>query len=628
MALSENNKWLTAIDMIDQLRRSDSPLIQRMMAVKAHYNADVYVPTFDIPGEEQEHHSPSPLLIADAVDKNAQRAASVVPVVQCPEPMSGRNGADKAIHKAKGIRGGWRKSGLIEMGFPRLYRHYFAYGTGSMIVEPNLEVGCPIFQIRDPLQTYGEPKAPEDFSAPKYVGFVYAKSRDWILRSYPEARSVLEKHVRSTVAGDMWDILEFWDGEEILVGILGPRTPYLVSRDVSFMEWRKDTRSLNMLLRRWENRAGMVPGYAPRRVTLDRIESSVMKLTGHVNELGRLRTIEMIAAEKAIDPTIIAFGDGETPVMINTPNQRLADGRDGIVNLIDGARGVQVVRLDPSIVGRQVADQIERSYMQSAGLDPLMVGEARGASLRTGRALRTMSEYSLDPHIQEAQRIVARAVEVVNEGYIATLQGYYGNKMISLYTGNPADRKAVEIKGKDYDTVHNTVFYPLPGADLNETNVALGQAMQTQQMSAKTARVINPLVADPEFEEQQIFVEAMERALAQGFLAMSQDPNSGATLVDLAQAVQSFKTHGDITRAITDMDTSARQRQANQQPTPEQMVGGIEPGNPGAAAQPQALPAQFQESTDGQRLRRILTNLNARTSGPNTAPTPAARAGG
>ncbi len=616
--------WDEAVSLVDNLRQHDTPIIQRMIAVRAHYNADVLTPTYDIPGEDSPGRSPAPLLIADAIDKNAMRAASVVPSIS----MQGRPtaGAQKRVMKRrKAIQGVWHASAMSEAMLGRSFRHLFAYATSSMIAVMKEGMDFPIIELRDPMTTYAEPKAAEDFTSPKYVAYVYGKSEAWIRHNFPETRYTLFDAMTKVVGqNDIWDVLEYIDGDQIMLGILGPRQPFLYSASHDYVEWRRQNRDKSMMLRRWNNWAGRVPGFVARRVTLDRIEASVMKLTGLVNEIGRLRTLEKIAAERGVFPDMVTFGDGvEAPFLVGGD---WVDGRDSEINFLQNAKGFQVIRMDPSVVSRQVTDQMQGAYMQSSGLDPLSVGESR-QSLRTGKALDSMAGFSLDPQIMEAQKTMARMLSVVNEGVLELWRNTPGvrSKKISMFSGRPGDTELIEIIPKrDIDEIANTVHYPLPGADINSIQVALGQAMQTNQMSVKTARASNPLISNEEFEERQIGVESMEGAMLAALLAQAQNPQDGATLVDIAEILDGYKKHGDIAKAVREADELARARQANAQPDPSQQVGGLDPSNPGAVAGGGGdTAAPFAGPTDrGNQLQKVLRNLNSSPTEANQIRTP------
>jgi hypothetical protein len=175
---------------------------------------------------------------------------------------------------------------------------------------------------------------------------------------------------------------------------------------------------------------------------------------------------------------------------------------------------------------------------------------------------------------------------------------------------------------KDITSTFNSVYYPMPGADITSIQVALGQAMQTGQMSTKTARAANPLIDNEEFEARQIVVEQMEQAMMQALLTQANNPAEGATLVDLAEIYDRFRKTGDVAGAIREADRMARERQANAQPDPMQQVGGLDPSNPGAMAASSPGGEFPGPSSRGDDLQRIMRNLNSRPTDRASAPTP------
>lgn len=618
--------WDEAVALVDRQRQFDAPLIQHMIAVTTHYNAEVLTPTYDVPGEDIPGRSPNPLLIADAIDKNADRAASVMPSITVPRRNDSDISKRRQRNHTKALQASWHASGMKEMLLGRLYRHLLGYATASMVVEWDPVRKQPIQKLRNPLVTYSEPKDPEDFSEPLWIGYVYGKSTAAILKQYPQLESLITSTITPT-REQIWDMLEFMDDDQVMVGLLGPRQPFYYDTRTNpkqdFLTWRYDHRSASQLLSTYPNPAKKVTAFTPRKVTLERVESNVMKLTGLVNEIGRMRTLEKIAAERGVFPDLVAFGDNDVPPTL--VNGVWADGRDGEVNLLQGARGFNVVRMDPSVVSRQVADLMENSFIQSAPLDPQLIGESRGAALRTGQALGRMAGFSLDPFIQSVQLIAARTLSVMNESVSRLWRNVGGNQKVWVFSGLAGDSSSVQLNPKtDFVGDENQVYYPVPGADISQIQVALGQAMQTEQMSAATARAANPLVADDLFEGKQISEEKLLRALEQAFVAHATNPQMGGTLVDFAEAVEHFRRTGDLPAAIRRADELARARQANAQPTPEQLVGGLEPTNPGAAASPTPRSLSPIQSTDaGAELRRVMTNINSGFAGRNRIPAPA-----
>ena len=613
--------WHEAVDLVDQARQYDSVLIQRMVAVRSHYNADVVTPTFDVPGEEEPARSPNPLLIADAIDTKSMRAASVMPSIELADAPTDA-GRRRIRARKTAIQHTWHRSGLKEVGIGRAFKQYFGYGTFNFLGTWDEKYECPILNVRDPLTTYSEQKAPEDFSPPSFVAYVYGKSATWIQRNYPETAHEMFRDYKPR-SNDIWDVLEYVDEDQIMIGVLGQRQPFYYTSTSDYLQWRHEQRGNSMMLRRWNNRAGMVPGYVARRVTLDRVESNVMKLTGLVNEIGYMRTLEKIAAERGIFPDMVAFGDNENPPYL--VNGYWADGRDGELNTLANARGFQAVRMDVSHVSTAITDRMEGSFAQSGELDPMTHGESRGASLRTGRALSTMAGFSLDPVIQEAQNVMARCLSVADEGILELWRGYGGNKKFYLYSGQPGDQENVPFQPrKDITSTNNHVFYPLPGADITNIQSALGIAQQTDMMSKRTARARNPLIHNEDQEEKQIVTEQMETVLLQSMLQQAANPQGGATLVDFAEMIEQYEKVGDLKKAIKKADEKARERQANQAPTPEEAVGGLDPSNPAAQAQPAPQGFAAGPTERGNQLRQVMRNMNARPVAANRLP---ARAG-
>lgn len=575
--------WDEVSALITQRRMSDTTLKRQMIDTRDRYNGDVVIALPDVDGGPNVPVS-TPYLIADAIESNAMRAASTTPIIHVPalDPTSSRS-RDRAQTRRRALYSTWDHSALLESILPRSYRHLCGYGTNALVVVPDFEGHRARIETRDPLTSYPSHRSPEDTSEPIDVGFVYGRSPQWLRAHYPECAEYFEAarsragryspHNADRLAEGLWDVVEWIDEDQIMMGVLGPRENTSESRDIF-------PGGAGFHLRSWDNRAGMVPVASPRRVTMDRIDGQVSKLTGIVDMMGKLMALDVLAAEKAVFADMVVLDRNGTPQLLNASG-RWNDGRTGEANLVK-ADSVALLQSSPGPLTHPVIDRLERNFRVSGGMPGMMSGE-NSNGLRTGNALDTMGSISVDPRIQELQRLMTRALKVVNTATVEVEKGYFPNRKQVFFSGWPGDFGHVEyIPSKDFDSNENAVAYAFPGTDINQLTVAIGQSVGTGLISKKTGRSKHPLIDDPDAEEKNIISEQIEEAAMATFIQQAQ---AGALpLIDLVEIYDGYKKTGSWTDAIKAADEKARKRQAEEQPAPEAAAPGLAMPGQGAEA--------------------------------------------
>src|ERR1051325_7318900 len=185
-----STSWEDIVDIMWLRRQADSYLLRQMIEARDRYNGDVVVPMPDIDGEPTMG-SLSPQIVADGIDHNAMRAASVIPAISCPALGASPRKKENAALRRRALYANWHWNGM-ELILYRYFRHYIGYGTASLVVVPDFEEERARIELRDPLTSYPELRAPEDFRPPLNVGFVFGRSEDWLFRTYPQARASLK----------------------------------------------------------------------------------------------------------------------------------------------------------------------------------------------------------------------------------------------------------------------------------------------------------------------------------------------------------------------------------------------------------------------------------------------------
>lgn len=570
------------VSIMRQRRTQDAPLLEGMRQTRDRYNGDVVVPLTDVKGFPVMDQ-PVPRLIVEAIDHTAMACNSVLPRILCPPiNMSSPTSRDRATTRERALNAAWHDSKMM-LKLYRSYRHLIGYGTCSFVVMPDDERQCPRIEIRDPLSAYPELRMPDDIREPKNVGFLFGRSVDWIAAHYPEAEAWI-KNAAGRNWDTLWDLVEWIDENEIVVGIMGPRMPAYQPQD------SRPYGYTSYELRRWKNRAGMVPVCVPRRVTLDQIQGQLTALIGMTDMFARLTALDIVAAEKAIFPDMVIISKNGAPPIL--ANGQWMDGRSGKPNLISDA-SVEILSKSPGPMTQPIIANLE-SAIRSTGNVQDMFGGGMPEGARTGRAMQTLGSYSVQPRVQEAQTIMESSLCVVNEAFMEVAKGYYGDKKFFVFAGLPGDLSPVEYTPNvDFEITENLVSYPFPGMDVNSQTVAVAQLTGAELISKRTGRYLHPMISDPQAEEQTINREAMESAARAGILAQLQQGQMpmavGFRIIELLDQGEDLVKAG--MRATAEAAEAAQTQQQPQGPPAGASAGdmmGAALGAPGA--QPQTQP--------------------------------------
>lgn len=598
--------WDDIYTIMQTRKAANGPILNQMITVRDRYNGDWVVPY--LTKEEAPELPPlTPAIISETIDNFGMRAGSVVPAVFCPaiDPtkQSGRRSREYANTRRRIITGTYHKS-RMQLLLRKAYRHLAGYATAALVVVPDFEYSLPCVKVRDPLNTYPDPRTGEDFSNPQNIGFVFAKSADWIRYNWPAARSAIP----DTCDGDdMWEMIEWIDEEHIVIGLLGPR-------QTNYYQFIQEPWRHTLELARWPNRVGMVTAICPQRVTLDRIASQLVHVTGITDLMARMMALDIMAKEKSIFPDRYVLGrSGAVPQIVGGDWK---DGRTGDMNLVLDADGIGSLPFAPDPTSAQAIDRLERNARVSSGLVPQMGGETYGA-LRTGRGIDALMGAAVDPRIQEMQEVMQAHLPHLNEVILETYKQYWGSRKFTMVSGWPSDSGEVVFTPNEHiETSANTVSYPIAGADVQSTNIILGQLLGADAISRKTFRERHPWIDDAASESARVDEETFERAAMQSLLAQAQ--TGQLPLIFLAEIEQARRQdpNGDIFTAIQVADQRMRERQAAEAEaqSPEAQPGlavpeGANPTNPmgGAAPAPGGQTIGAPENLAG--LRELMNAL-------------------
>lgn len=599
------------VSLARQRRSQDSLLIRQMIDVRDRANGDIILPMPDV-DDTPSMDPPIPRLITQALDGASRRANGPKPTIVCPAITMNDLGNKRAAIRRRVLYSRWYNS-QVTLKLYRSFRHLAAYGTNAWVAMPDDETKTASIEIRDPLLTYPELRAADDIRNPRNVIFIYGRSVDWICSHYPEAGAKFFVNAAGKSWDTLWDIVEYIDENEIVVGIMGPRMPAYQPQDSRPYGYS------GYELTRWTNKACMVPAVCPRRITLDRVQGQMSALIPTIDLFTRLTALEVVAAEKHEFPDMYVISADNNVAVINN-NGPWRDGRTGEVNTISGAKAIGYLTANQAPFVSQTLGRLEEAIRESGGADAMFGGDNPGG-LRTGRALETMGSFAIDPAVQELQRIQEAALSCVNSAVIAIEKGYYPTSKTYSFTGLQGDDQMVECTpAKDLDSTLNVVAYPIPGADESQMSVAIAQMTGSGLMSERTGRVKHPLIDDPDLEERQIAREQFRKAL---YASVQQQAATGAIPISDAARILELMTEGKSeVEAVLQAHKEAQARQATQAPPPGPgQVGAPEsqPGlaQPGAGAeQPPGAPPTIPPPP------MSLANYRSLTRDLAAAPTP------
>lgn len=204
------------------------------------------------------------------------------------------------------------------------------------------------------------------------------------------------------------------------------------------------------------------------------------------------------------------------------------------------------------------------------------------SNVRTGRRGESIISAATSFPIQEAQEVFADALAEENRRAVAVMKACFGRERQSfLVTWDGRRAQAVDyVVDETFDTDVNSVTYPAAGSDANALIVGLGQRVGLGILSKRTASELDPMVSDPEFEEDRVTAEALTAALLASLQAQAQQ---GAIPPHDLAAIAAYvrQNKGDVFAAVEYVQKQAQERQASAGP-PGTPAGPVAPGAPEA----------------------------------------------
>jgi len=570
------------VNLFHMRRLERAPIINKMDEARRHYNGEIVVP---LPELDEMEKPAVANLIAQGIDQFSQRVASVMPDVQFPALRPGIQISEDRARDRRLATLGWWDMNKMPMKIRRRARYMTAYGTSPVSLSPvgldphdNRKV--PFWRPRNPLTCYPAMSYDPDNLVPLDCIFTDKRPLAWLRANYPEqARALYTATARDDA---LFEILEYVDAEETVLVAMG------AMRDPNGYQDNTAGTSMQVVLERIPNRAGITPVVMPGRVTLDRISGQFDQLFGMYQRQAKLDALETIAVFRSIfqDEWIVAHPNANGKPRIVEE----ADGKQGRRGMIENG-ALQIVGIQTNQGVPMAMDRLERAQRLTAGI-PAEFGGESGSNIRTARRGEMVMGSAIDMPIQEYQEIFEASMEAEIRIGIAIQKAYYGNKPSQFVMGTKG-----EVLQKDY--VPNEAFetdlcyvkYSVPGSDINGVVISIGQRVGTGIMSKQTAREMDPAIEDPIRERDQVELEGIRQALLTG---LEQQASSGqldpASIARIAQL--KAEKHIPLEEAVAiahkeAQDKQAKLAQAQQQGNPLPQPDEAQEGEPSAAdAQP------------------------------------------
>jgi len=563
--------WVCAT--LERRRQDRGVIFEQMRRARDAYNGDIVIP---LPELDRAEEPAVPNLIAVGLDQTAQRIASVLPDVYYPPLRPGFKGSEEKARTRRQANLAWWEANKMGLKLRRRARWLIGYGEAPAVIGPDMQAGIPRWNVRDPLSSYPAPMADPDALTPDNAIFTYRKPWSWLRDRYPAQVALLRtgyQQPHQCPGGEQFELVEYCDADVTVLAVLG-------KADGSASDWTTsaygDGASF-VELERVPNRSGISPVVAPGRITLERGHGQYDGSIGMYQMQARLMALEVIAVERGIFPdTYLVSRPNETAQFLSGPH----DGRTGQVNLVKGG-DIREVNLNPGFATTNVIDRLERAQRLTAGV-PAEYGGESATNVRTGKRGDAVLAAITDFPIQEAQELLAEALQEENRRAVAVAKAYFGNQpksfLVSLGKGKP--RSVDYTPADDFESDVNKVTYAMAGADQNGLIIGIGQRVGLGMMSKRTGQEIDPLISDPEAEHDRVVGEALEAAV---LASLQQQAQAGAVpLPDIARIAELVtQDKADLVQAIMQAQREAQERQAASG-EPGTPTGPVEPGSPEA----------------------------------------------
>lgn len=561
-----------------------APVMARRMQLRDAYNGDTVVP---LPEMDKNEKVAVANLISQGLDQLAMRVGSVIPDPFSPALRPGFDASEKKAQTRRQVALGWMEANEFDVKQYRRASRLLGYAASPVVIHPDPVRRIPTWKLRDPLCTYPAPMDDPDDMCPTDCIFSYERSLGWLKQRYPTQIARLKKGP-SPKNDDRYEVVEFVDHEQLTMLVVGrvETSPYSSGPEVG-----EDV----VVLESIPNRAGYCLAIVPQRITLDRPQSQFDQMIGLFQQQAMLMALEVIAVKKGVFPTTIIESFPNAPGLPElVTGDLIKPGWTGEANIIKNGTIRELVQ-NPGYQTPQTIDRLERAQRLTGGI-PAEYGGESSSNIRTGRRGDAVISATVDFHIQQNQRVLARSGSHEMDCAIAVDKGWFGKERKSFYVSWKGGKGHVDYVPDDTfeEGSQVSLSYSHAGADVNSLNIAIGQNIQTGMMSLQTGREIHPMVDDPEREHDRTTAEALERAMLSSIEQRAAMPpeQGGMHPTDVAKIMARVRSGKvELAQAVLEVDEERSKIQSTtEQPalpgTPEAMPGLA----PGGEAGTEVLP--------------------------------------
>lgn len=546
-----------------------------MREVRDLANGDTIIPLSEL---DRNARTNVANLLVQGLDQTSMRISSVMPTPYFPPIKPGNTDSQELARLRKKIVLSYWDHNKLNIKQRRRARHFLAYSSAPVFLQPDFKKLQPTWSVRNPLDTFPAPMEDPDALVPDNCIFTYTKTAKWLVDNYGDI--VIGKLRMGRVTFDTkYTILQYVDDNELVVCVIGsPLTEGMTPSERAGLE--------TVELERIPNRTGMPMVVIPQRISLDQPRGQYDGVLGMYFTRARLQALTEIAIERGIFPDeYLVARAGENPEII-----QIADGKTGQLGVVKGG-DIQQLQTNPGYKTDTALDRLERQE-RLEGAIPAEFGGESGTNIRTGRRGENVLSATVDFRVQEAQSVFEQSLFEEDKIAIAIEKAYWGNQKKSFFlSGRATGGMTNYVPNKVFETDFHYVTYPSSGSDVNGLIVGLGQRLGTGLMSKESAREADPLITDPELEKDRITAESMEAALLSSIQAQAADPNGPYQPEDLAYlTLLTVEKNVPLYEAVQMTQRRAQERQAAMAPqgAPETMPGLAMPG---MGAEMQAAPA-------------------------------------
>lgn len=550
--------------LFTQRREALRPAHARWTEIGDVYAGRKQLVTSELWGASEKPAVPNLTLVG--INQSAMRVASTQPLPVF-EPTRNSKQADQAARTKLNVTLGWWDANSKRHADRYRARYLIGYGMSPVLVRPDFERRIPGWLACSPFDVFPAPLMNPVDMCPENVIYTFDRTWSWLQAKYPGQHAQVYKG-ENYKPDAKCRLLEFWDGEQRALFVLGAARP---DGGDAWTEWGQ---SRIEHLETVENRSEFCPLVLPSTISLtDDPFGQFDQNVGLYERQARLMAMEEIAIQRSIFVETYIESDGA-----HVPTFEPADGRTGKVGKVAGGR-IREVRPDPGILAFQAVDRGERAMRIQGGV-PAEFGGESPTNVRTGKRGDSVLSAVVDHPTQEYQELLAESAAHELRRAIAIDKAWFNAPKTVLFSWKNAKGAKTYTPRELWDTDDVQVRYSHPGADANGLVIGGGQRIGLGTLSTRGFMEIDPLVDDVEREMDRITVEALDKAVLS---AIQEQAAQGAlTLPDVARIKQLVRSDRmELEEAVAKVQAEAQERQA----------ASVEPVEPGA---PEAQPGIAQ----------------------------------